>query len=182
MIGTMKGGRSGARVRRCNQDVVASRAQVDRRCPGAEPVGRRRGRAARLRSRAGAWAWPLLGPGHGHGLPDYARSLWIGSALYFVAAGTYYLWNADRRQYVVVEPPPAVQQAPAGVSYDVIAYPARGQTPDQQSRDRYECHTWAVGQSGFDPAAASQAPAPGVADTYRRALGACLNGRGYSIN
>ncbi|MCP1643920.1 hypothetical protein J2T41_003555 [Pseudomonas citronellolis] len=122
------------------------------------------------------------GPGHGHGLPDYARSLWIGSALYFVAAGTYYLWNADRRQYVVVEPPPAVQQAPAGVNYDVIAYPARGQTPDQQSRDRYECHTWAVGQSGFDPAAASQAPVPGVADTYRRALGACLNGRGYSIN
>ena len=58
------------------------------------------------------------GPGHGHGLPDYARSLWIGSALYFVAAGTYYLWNADRRQYVVVEPPPAVQQAQAGVSYD----------------------------------------------------------------
>jgi len=122
------------------------------------------------------------GPGHGHGLPDYARSLWIGSALYFVAAGTYYLWNADRRQYVVVEPPPAVQQAPVGVSYDVIAYPARGQTPDQQSRDRYECHTWAVGQSGFDPAAASQAPVPGVADTYRRALGACLNGRGYSVN
>lgn len=122
------------------------------------------------------------GPGHGHGLPNYAKELWIGSALYFVAAGTYYLWNADRREYVVVEPPPAVQQAPVGVSYDVIAYPARGQSPELQSRDRYECHTWAVGQSGFDPAAATQAPPPGVADTYRRALGACLNGRGYSVN
>ncbi len=30
--------------------------------------------------------------------------------------------------------------------------PARGQGPDQQSRDRYECHRWAVGESGFDPA------------------------------
>ncbi len=121
------------------------------------------------------------GPGHGHGLPDYAREVWIGSMLYFVAAGTYYLWNVDRRQYVVVETPPAVQAVPS-TSYEVIAYPARGQAPEQQSRDRYECHTWAVGQSGFDPAAATQAPPPGVADTYRRALGACLNGRGYSVN
>lgn len=121
------------------------------------------------------------GPGHGHGLPDYAREVWIGSMLYFVAAGTYYLWNADRRQYVVVDTPPTVQAVPT-TSYEVIAYPARGQTPEQQSRDRYECHTWAVGQSGFDPAAATQAPPPGVSDTYRRALGACLNGRGYSVN
>ena len=54
------------------------------------------------------------GPGHGHGLPDYARSLWIGSALYFVAAGTYYLWNADRREYVVVEPPPPAAPSKEG--------------------------------------------------------------------
>lgn len=122
------------------------------------------------------------GPGHGHGLPDFAREMWIGSVLYFVAAGTYYLWNADRRQYVVVEPPPAVQSASVGTGYDVIAYPARGQTPDQQSRDRYECHGWAVSQSGFDPANATQAPPAAIADTYRRALGACLSGRGYSVN
>lgn len=40
----------------------------------------------------------------------------------------------------------------------VMVYPARGQTPDQLSKDRYECHTWAVQQSGFDPS--SGAPAP----------------------
>lgn len=34
---------------------------------------------------------------------------------------------------------------------NVIAYPAQGQSADQQSRDRYECHVWAVQQSGFDP-------------------------------
>ena len=32
-----------------------------------------------------------------------------------------------------------------------IVYPAKGQTPQQQDRDQYECHRWAVQQSGFDP-------------------------------
>lgn len=34
---------------------------------------------------------------------------------------------------------------------ELMIYPKQGQSPDQQSRDRYECHTWAVQQSGFDP-------------------------------
>src|SRR5262249_45790481 len=48
---------------------------------------------------------------------------------------------------------------------DVIAYPAANQTPEQQSRDRYECHSWAVQQSGFDPSQAqvAQAPPPAAA-------------------
>src|SRR5262245_56242861 len=33
----------------------------------------------------------------------------------------------------------------------VYAYPLDGQSADQQDRDRYECHVWAVKQSGFDP-------------------------------
>jgi hypothetical protein len=32
-----------------------------------------------------------------------------------------------------------------------IIYPAKGQTPQQQDKDQYECHRWAVQQSGFDP-------------------------------
>lgn len=121
------------------------------------------------------------GPRHGHGLPGAAREIWIGSTLYFLAAGSYYLWDAPREQYVVVNPPPVVQAVPVG-NYEVIAYPAQGQSADQQARDRYECHGWAVSQSGFDPAAAQYAPPPDMADIYRRALGACLAGRGYSIN
>jgi hypothetical protein len=41
-------------------------------------------------------------------------------------------------------------------------YPTRGQNQQQQSKDRYECHTWAVGQTGFDPSRPQvvQAPAP----------------------
>lgn len=129
---------------------------------------------------------------------------------------------------------------------DVMVYPAKGQSNEQLSKDRYECHLWAVQQSGFDPSNAqadqssspaqqkggilrggargaaagaaigaiagdagkgaaigaaagglkrgfqkldskkagqSQAAAPSPAqDAYNRALGACLGGRGYSVN
>ncbi len=49
--------------------------------------------------------------------------------------------------------------APAAGAQDVFMYPARGQSQQQQDRDRYECHSWAVAQTGFDPARASAAPA-----------------------
>jgi hypothetical protein len=42
---------------------------------------------------------------------------------------------------------------------DIYAYPAKGQSQAQQDRDRYECHSWAVKQTGFDPSRA-QASAP----------------------
>jgi hypothetical protein len=48
------------------------------------------------------------------------------------------------RQTVVAAPPPP--QAP-----QIVVYPAQGQTPEQLERDRYECHVWAVQQTGFDP-------------------------------
>jgi hypothetical protein len=35
-------------------------------------------------------------------------------------------------------------------------YPQKGQSPEQQKKDEYECHGWAVKQTGFDPAAAAQ--------------------------
>ena len=36
-------------------------------------------------------------------------------------------------------------------------YPAKGQSADQQKKDEYECHQWAVNQTGFDP---TKAPPP----------------------
>ncbi|GAB3268086.1 glycine zipper 2TM domain-containing protein [Chitinimonas naiadis] len=36
-------------------------------------------------------------------------------------------------------------------SSKVYFYPDRGQSPEQQDRDRYECNGWAVKQSGYDP-------------------------------
>jgi len=61
--------------------------------------------------------------------------------------------------------PPAdarVQQAPAARAAAeatvVYVYPDRGQTDAQSDRDRYECHLWAVQQTGFDPSEAQLAP------------------------
>ena len=34
---------------------------------------------------------------------------------------------------------------------NVYAYPARGQTPQQQAQDTSECETWAQQQSGYSP-------------------------------
>ncbi len=52
-----------------------------------------------------------------------------------------------------VVPPPqrtvVAQSQP--VVQPLMVYPAKGQSPDQLERDRYECHVWAVQQSGFDP-------------------------------
>ncbi|MFV3368798.1 DUF6515 family protein [Pseudomonas sp. NY15435] len=115
-------------------------------------------------------------------LPSYAEQVWIGSIGYFLAAGTYYLWQASSQDYEVVAPPQQQVASVAQSAYDVMAYPMYNQNPDQQARDRYECHRWAADQSGFDPALASYAPPDYVADNYRRALGACLSGRGYSVN
>jgi len=40
----------------------------------------------------------------------------------------------------------------------VYAYPLAGQDEQTQARDRFECHQWAVTQSGFDPTTAPPLP------------------------
>ena len=55
--------------------------------------------------------------------------------------------------------PPA--QTPYGAqAQNVYVYPSRGQSQEQVARDRYECQSWAAGETGFDPA---RSPAPGAA-------------------
>lgn len=151
---------------------------------------------------------------------------------------------------VAVAPPPAAPQK-------IFVYPSNGQTAEQTDRDRYECHIWAVQQTGVDPSRPDASPyervvvqpatPPGAntaagavtgailgaliagpraagaglvlggatgavigstadasaeaqarqtqqqinmsaaqgrarADSYRRALGACLQGRGYTVS
>ena len=44
-----------------------------------------------------------------------------------------------------------------------VAYPAKGQSAEQQKKDDYECHNWAVGQSGVDPTKPPPAPPPAAA-------------------
>ena len=45
----------------------------------------------------------------------------------------------------------------------IFAYPGAGQSEEQQSRDRFECHQWSVSQTGFDPTTAPPLPARAVA-------------------
>jgi hypothetical protein len=54
-----------------------------------------------------------------------------------------------------VTPPPRTYRVPAPPPPQrVFVYPAHGQSPEQTERDRYECHTWAVQQTGVDPSRA----------------------------
>jgi hypothetical protein len=50
---------------------------------------------------------------------------------------------------------------------DLFIYPSKGQSQEQQDRDRYECHSWASQQTGFDPT--RSAPPPGVAPPPKEA-------------
>ncbi len=37
-----------------------------------------------------------------------------------------------------------------------VIFPAKGQTPEQMEKDKYDCYTWAKQQTGFDPMQAQQ--------------------------
>lgn len=130
---------------------------------------------------------PPIGIGVGF-LPPFYTTVWFGGVPYYYADQTYYMWRPERREYVVTQPPagqPSRVGDASASSADVFVYPKNGQSEAQQSTDRYECHAWAVQQSGFDPTR----PSGGVAESdiearradYRRAEGACLEGRGYSV-
>ncbi|WP_460094671.1 DUF6515 family protein [Pseudomonas sp. S2_B03] len=115
-------------------------------------------------------------------LPDYAREVWIGGSLLFLAAGSYYAYQEATQDYVVVEPPLQQPPQPQSQGYDVEAYPANGQSPQQVQQDGYQCSQYAVQQSGFDPRTATYQPAPEVVQAYRQAQGNCLSSRGYQVN
>lgn len=51
--------------------------------------------------------------------------------------------------------------ATAAPAEEVLVYPAKGQSPEQQSKDEGECHAWAKQKTGIDPVAlASEASRP----------------------
>jgi hypothetical protein len=135
----------------------------------------------------GPWGWGGLGLGlYFASLPYYYTTYWWGGVPYYYADNTYYRWNAGVGQYETVAPPAeagaaGAEPAAAGQSAALIAYPKNGQTEEQQGKDKFECHRWAVSQTGFDPTQAGGGAAGGRRSDYTRAQAACLEGRGYSV-
>jgi len=142
-------------------------------------------------------------------LPFYASVVWIAGAPYYYANDVYYVRTPEG--YVVAQPPPGeaiteepayysgggnsgVMEQPASASTSaestvsrapgdgLYIYPGHGQNEQQQGKDRNECHSWAVGQTGYDPMAASSGYQAGdrVLD-FQRAISACLEARGYTV-
>jgi hypothetical protein len=136
-------------------------------------------------------------------LPPYYTTVWFGGVPYYYANNSYYVYGGEQG-YEVVDPPgdpgeaipgpqgpeypgapPPAANGPPPEGEDLFIYPQNGQSPDQQATDRYECHKWAASQTGFDPTQAGGGVAPdqtvGKGADYKRAMRACLEGRGYSV-
>ncbi|HKI75119.1 MAG TPA: DUF6515 family protein, partial [Pseudomonadales bacterium] len=110
-------------------------------------------------------------------LPSGYLSFMIGPTRYFYFGGTYYIHNHD--EYEVVQAPAEADQIVNAAEQEMIIYPAKGQSQDQLDKDRYECHRWAVSQTGFDPSAND--PNLSMKPDYNRAMSACLEARGYVV-
>jgi Family of unknown function (DUF6515) len=118
-------------------------------------------------------------------LPPFYTTLMLGGVPFYYANDAYYVWREPEHQYEVVDPPQNVESATVtpAPAQNAFVYPKKGQTAEQQAKDRYECHLWAVGQTGFDPTTAT-----GDADSastkradYQRATSACLEARDYTV-
>ena len=122
-------------------------------------------------------------------LPSYYTTVWYGGIPYYYANSVYYVRRTDGPGYVVTEPPEGdwdrSDSSETSRNDEFFVYPREGQDEEAQARDRYECHGWAVSQTGFDPSM----PGGGVPESdnaaarseYRRAITACLEARGYTV-
>ena len=116
-------------------------------------------------------------------LPPFYATVWFGGRPYYYANEVYYTHRGDG--YIVVEPPQGdISQAPPPID-QLFIYPRHNQSDQQQATDRYECHRWAVSQTGFDPTllqgSVPEDPKGQKRADYQRAMSACLEGRGYTV-
>jgi hypothetical protein len=126
--------------------------------------------------------------------PPCYTPVWIGGVPYYYADETYYRWIPSTNAYQVVgppsgadspDPPPPLTSFTETSAGDSFVYPRNGQSTEQQAADRYECHTWSKGQTGFDPTQPGGNVTPNEnasrSAEYQRATSACLEARGYSV-
>lgn len=113
-------------------------------------------------------------------LPGWRVVVVVGGLTYLLANGVTYRERAEGG-YEVVAPLPELPAVPERA----FVAPRQGQSPQQQATDEYECHRWAVTQSGFDPVGVATGGNLTVSTSgrsdYQRARLACLQGRGYSV-
>lgn len=128
-------------------------------------------------------------------LPPYYATVMVGGVPYYYANDVYYaqapggyvVVNPPAGAVVVGPPPPPVAVTappppPPPVAEKMFIYPRQGQTEQQKSSDQYACHRWAVGQTGYDPTLPpGGGPDPRRNVEYQRAVGACLDARGYTV-
>jgi hypothetical protein len=113
--------------------------------------------------------------------PVLATLLTIGAFTYWVEAEPYYRaepWGGS----VIL--PPAVGLSPTPIGGErLFIYPGQAQTPEKQVSDEYDCHRWAVAQSGVNPVAPAEGVIIGIRQRhdYLRAQSVCLEGRGYTV-
>lgn len=138
-------------------------------------------------------------------LPPSYSTIMIGGLPYYYANGIYYTAVPNGGGYTVVDPPPGYdttmpQPAPApaqvlpspplaspavapaaSIPQSLFVYPREGQTQRQIVEDRSGCNSWAIGQTGYDPARPGVGNAQQTSD-FQRAVKACLEGKGYTVN
>jgi hypothetical protein len=151
--------------------------------------------------RGGFWPRAYYGPGFSWflaALPLAYATYWYSGIPYYYANDVYYTWSPDYSGYVATDPPPVADSSGAGPTAAappvdgqypgagaplnqpiaqaeaprMFMYPKNGQNDEQQRTDKLDCEKWASDQVGLG----TNGP------DYQRALGACIQGRGYSIN
>ena len=66
------------------------------------------------------------------------------------------------------------------VAQDLMIYPAKNQSNDQMEKDKFDCYSWAKGQTNFDPTVTPQA-ATQQAKQKSAAGGAVTGGAGGAV-
>jgi len=79
-----------------------------------------------------------------------------------------------------------VLAAVPAAAQQVVAYPTRGQSAEQQERDRFDCYNWAEQQTGYNPQAqqygsSAPPPPPGGGVLPGAARGAAIGAVGGAI-
>lgn len=62
------------------------------------------------------------------------------------------------------------------IAQEPIIYPAQGQSQDQLEKDKFECYTWAKGETGFDPMQMPTASSPAPSQEKKSVGGSALKG------